>query len=58
MRLVDDPDAAASGPRVGGQPAAAVDGQGVDADPVSTGRVRVDLQLHPLPGPDLRAGTE
>ena len=33
-----------------GEPAAAVGGEGVDADLVSTGRVEVDLQLDPLPG--------
>ena len=41
---------------MGGQPAAAVDSQGVDAHPIPSGRVAVDLQLDLLPGPDLRRG--
>jgi hypothetical protein len=55
---VDDPGAAAGGPVVGGEPAAAVDGQRMDADPVPTGRVRVDLQLDLLPRLDLSGGDE
>jgi hypothetical protein len=37
---------------MGGEQAAAVYAEGVDGDPVS-GRVGVDLQLHPLTGPHL-----
>ena len=43
--------AAAGGAGMGGEPAAAVDGQGVDADPVTVW-VGMDLQLDSLPGPD------
>ena len=58
MRRVDDPLAPTRAPVMAGEPAAAVGGEGVNADPVSTGRVEVDLQLDPLTGRTRRAGTE
>ena len=43
--------ATAGGAGMGGEPAAAVDAQGVDADPVAVW-VGMNLQLDSLPGPD------
>ena len=51
VRLVDHPGATAGGAGMGGEPAAAVDAQGVDADPVTVW-VGMNLQLDSLPGPD------
>ena len=55
VRLVDHPGAAAGGAGMGGEPAAAVDAQGVDADPVTVW-VGMNLQLDSLPGPDQPGG--
>src|SRR5688572_27512138 len=55
VRLVDHPGAAAGGTGMGGEPAAAVDAQGVDADPVTVW-VGMNLQLDSLPGPDQPGG--
>ena len=56
MRRVDDPLAPTRRPVMAGEPAAAVGGEGVNADPVATGRVDVDLQLDPLTRPDQAGG--
>jgi len=41
---------------MGGEPAAAIDAHGVDAESVPGYGVGVDLQLDSLPGPDLSSG--